>query len=122
MNLESLNSEDTKKIEAEFNNVVQLLIDGYLLRKNQPKMADILKSQNKTEEFGVLTEEHIKFLQQMIQEEAAALSINISEEVRKSGATYELGKLSNIEKQYLYILVDNLLGALDIVRQRQEKK
>ena len=105
--------------QMQFNSIVQLLIDGYLRKKDKPKMADIMKSQNKVEEKGVLTEEHVKLIQQMIQEEASAVGVNISDEVRKSGAEYIPGKLSNIERQFLYILVDNMLGALDIVREKQ---
>lgn len=105
--------------QMQFNSIVQLLIDGYLRKKDKPKMADIMKSQNKVEEKGVLTEEHVKLIQQMIQEEASAVGVNISDEVRKSGAEYIPGKLSNIERQFLYILVDNMLGVLDIVREKQ---
>ena len=105
--------------QMQFNSIVQLLIDGYLRKKDKPKMADIMKSQNKVEEKGVLTEEHVKLIQQMIQEEASAVGVNISDEVRKSGAEYIPGKLSNIERQFLYILVDNMLGELDIVREKQ---
>ena len=105
--------------QMQFNSIVQLLIDGYLRKKDKPKMADIMKSQNKVEEKGVLTEEHVKLIQQMIQEEASAVGENISDEVRKSGAEYIPGKLSNIERQFLYILVDNMLGVLDIVREKQ---
>ena len=105
--------------QMQFNSIVQLLIDGYLRKKDKPKMADIMKSQNKVEEKGVLTEEHVKLIQQMIQEEASAVGVNISDEVRKSGAEYIPGKLFNIERQFLYILVDNMLGVLDIVREKQ---
>ena len=105
--------------QMQFNSIVQLLIDGYLRKKDKPKMADIMKSQNKVEEKGVLTEEHVKLIQQMIQEVASAVGVNISDEVRKSGAEYIPGKLSNIERQFLYILVDNMLGVLDIVREKQ---
>lgn len=105
--------------QMQFNSIVQLLIDGYLRKKDKPKMGDIMKSQNKVEEKGVLTEEHVKLIQQMIQEEASAVGVNISDEVRKSGAEYIPGKLSNIERQFLYILVDNILGVLDIVREKQ---
>ena len=42
--------------QMQFNSIVQLLIDGYLRKKDKPKMADIMKSQNKVEEKGVLTE------------------------------------------------------------------
>ena len=96
--------------QMQFNSIVQLLIDGYLRKKDKPKMADIMKSQNKVEEKGVLTEEHVKLIQQMIQEEASAVGVNISDEVRKSGAEYIPGKLSNIERQFLYIGGDNMLG------------
>ena len=108
--------------QMQFNSIVQLLIDGYLRKKDKPKMADIMKSQNKEEQKGVLTEEHIKLIQQMIQEEASAIGVNVSEEVRKSGEEYVSGKLSNVERQYLYILVDDMLGVLDVINERQTAK
>ena len=53
-----------QNVEMQFNSIVQLLIDGYLRKKDRPKMADIMKSQNKEEQKGVLTEDHIKLIQQ----------------------------------------------------------
>lgn len=118
-----MNTEiNNQNVEMQFNSIVQLLIDGYLRKKDKPKMADIMKSQNKEEQKGVLTEEHIKLIQQMIQEEASAIGVNVSDEVRKSGEEYVSGKLSNVERQYLYILVDDMLGVLDVINERQTAK
>ena len=93
-----MNTEiNNQNVEMQFNSIVQLLIDGYLRKKDKPKMADIMKSQNKEEQKGVLTEEHIKLIQQMIQETYdSLLEDNKGDE---GNTTWEVMDLSPKESQ-----------------------
>ncbi len=106
----------------QFNFMIQLLVEGYLKRKGQMSMSEALKQEGLEDKPGVIYGYHIEFVQMLMIEELNTLGIDLIGEVKKTGAEYVLGKLSDIEKKYLTNKINNMSGVINVVIERQKNK
>lgn len=120
-NMENKTQEYNFSQEKNTNLVLQFMVDGYLRRKEQPSMKELLAADNIEDKPGVVYNYHISFIQMMIAEELLLVGINLSDEVNKTGEKFELGTLSNYEIKYLNNKLENVVGLIDIIREKVSK-
>lgn len=120
-NLENKSNEYVFSRERGTNLIIQFLVDGYLRRKEQPSMKSLLNAENLNDEPGLIYNYHIAILQMMIKEELEMIGLDIINEIAKTGEKYELGNLSSLEIKYLNNKLENVVGLLDVVREKMEK-
>lgn len=124
---EKINNLENKTVEYNFskerstNLVLQFLVDGYLRRKEQSSMKELLSADGFVDQPGVLYNYHIAFLQMMISEELQILGLNLEEEISKTGEKFELGTLSSLETKYLNNKLENVVGLMDVIREKMGK-
>lgn len=106
----------------QFNGMIQILVDGYLRRKKQKTMPELLKEDGIEDKPGQIYGYHLKFVQLLIQEELGYFGIDLPTEVKKSGEEFQVGKLSTIERKYLTNKINNLIGIVIEVNDRIVKK
>ncbi len=127
-NVENLNSDRSEVVtnklsdNEQFNFIIQLLVDGYLKRKKQKSMAELLKEEGLEDRPGLIYGYHLEFIQLLIQEELGVFKVDLPTAVKESGEEFQVGKLSDLEKKYLTNKVNNTIGLLGVVRERELRK
>ena len=104
------------------NFLIQMLVDGYLRRKEMSSMDELLKTEGIENKDGVIYGYHIEFVQLLIQEELSILGIDLQTVVEKNGSKFVAGQLSDFEKKYFTNKINNLIGVLDIVKEKIRSK
>lgn len=120
-NLENKTQEYNFSQEKNTNLVLQFMVDGYLRRKEQPSMKELLAADGFEDKPGVIYNYHVSLIQTMIAEELLLVGINLSDEVNKTGEKFELGVLSNYEVKYINNKLENVVGLIDVIRERVSK-
>ena len=109
---------DTEK----FNWFIQLLVAGYLKRKKMPPMSVILEKSNLENKPGVIYGCHIEYVQILMTEELSLIDKNLKEEIKKNNEEFKVGQLSNYEKKYLTNKIENLMGVVEVIFEKEIMK
>ncbi len=121
-NLENKTQEYNYSNDKSINLVIQFMVDGYLKRNEQPSMKELLAADNIEDKPGVVLNYHIAFIQAMILEELAIVGLDLTQEIQKNGEKFEWGNLSQYESKYLSNKMENVVGLVDVIREKLTNK
>ncbi len=104
------------------NELLKLLVDGYLKRKDLMDSEANLKKQGITNEKGKIYNNQVLILQQIIQDELNIFGLNLVDLVKQKGYVFKVGELSPLEQEYINNKVNNMLGFIDKFEERKNNK